>query len=43
MGMNDSPQKNEEENEGEQRPADYFTGFFQMGILDRLKYKNRAA
>jgi hypothetical protein len=43
MGMNDSPQKNQEKDQGEQRPANYFTGFFQMGILDWLKYKNRAA
>jgi len=36
-GMDYCPQKNEEKDQGEQCPASYFTGFFQMGILDRLK------
>jgi hypothetical protein len=35
--MDYCPQKNEEKDQGEQCPASYFTGFFQMGILDRLK------
>ena len=40
-GMNNCPKKNKEEDQGEQRPADYFTGFFQILRLDQLKYKKR--
>ena len=41
-GMNNCPKKNKEKDQGEQRPADYFTGFFQIRRLDWLKYKKRA-
>ena len=41
--MNDSPKKNQEKEKGEQRPANYFTGFFQIRRLDWLKYKKHAA
>jgi len=41
-GMNNCPKKKKEKDQGEQRPADYFTGFFQILRLDQLKYKNRA-
>jgi hypothetical protein len=42
MGMDDCPQKNQEKEEGEQRPANYFAGFFQIRRLDWLMYKKHA-
>jgi hypothetical protein len=40
--MDDGPKKNKEKDQGEQRPADYFTGFFQILRLDQRKYKKQA-
>jgi len=40
--MDNGPKKNQEKDQGEQGPANYFTGFFQIRRLDWLKYKKRA-
>jgi len=42
MRVDDCPKKNQEKDKGEQGPANYFTGFFQIRRLDWLKYKKHA-